>query len=726
MFIHPAQAYSIVPPRDHDVLPFVDALNVPYYVATDSGRKSPEEIPRGIWIVAFPIPTDDQLDPSNISPLITALILAAEPGLEIDGKRAPAKLGQLDAVEMAVGGMRKSTGPWKGRLRIAVQDDNYLVVHYGSEPEKFDALEPTYREAVESMVAPLAIKPVGDGGRGAGRTGEEEAKKLLKQCTPRVRVLARSDVKDEDTLGADYASGTGFLIHPDGYVITNRHVVESSVHRTPVRLCYDAVELHWDKSLDIAPRRAHVIGVSHRWDLALLKIAGSGTWSAVPLAEPEMVREGHKLLVAGWPEPAKYGKESVTISVGRVLGVDADTRGRPLQLRHDAFTRPGSSGGPVFDMDLGAIVAAHYAAYAVRELVDGVWQEMPGGFKVGVPVARLLWEFPQVAAGWRDRARDLDERRALVAYYLLQERFGAAFIEATRALEQAPGDGMTNAFLYRMYALQRDTERAQASLLAARRKPESSYPVVLFASQSALETGDVIESARWNIQAFQMAPAHPASHLAHLRTQIASGGSAGQFVAMTEHALGGVPHPELEMLKGLAGITHYLATYKVIQLPPRQPPPQQTLIDSIVAFERSIELWPAGQGLSWAHLGLVHAVDGRKKKAYECREQALLASPHDVFTRLSVGHLDLLYGDYETARAQIAHANRIRSTGFGLFLTGWANLLEAKTLAASNLERARELARLGRAQIGRSFDGPERQSWWRSYAAAVSSDLLGR
>lgn len=726
-FTHPASAYSVVPPDGYAVRAFLDDFGVPYYVLTDDKSESPHDIARGIWIIAFPIPTDDQLDATAISPIITALIQVAEPGLKISEKRTPAKISKLDALSMTVEGSRKVAGAWKGQLYVTVQDDNFLVVHYGSPPQEFDALKPKYEAALQSMVAPLPIKPITTPGKPATPITEDEAKLLLKQCTPRIKVLARSNVKDEDTLDVEYASGTGFLIHPAGYVITNRHVVESNVYPKFTRLCYDRVELHFDKSLKIAPQPAKVVAVSHQWDLALLKIEGDKVWPTVPLADPSLIKANHKLLVAGWPEPAKYGIENLTISAGKVLSIEVDSRGRAMRVQHDAFTRPGSSGGPVFDMDLGAIVAAHYMAYTIKSQVNGVWQEMPGGFKGGVPVSRLLWEFPQVAADWKDRASGIAERRALTSYFLLQERFGAAFIEAEKALKEKPDDGMTNAYVYRMYALQRDTERAQESLLAARKKPESSFPVVLMASQAALETEDVILASQWNVQAFNMAPTNPASHLSHVRASVASGAiGAPQFIGMTRNALNGAPNPELEMLQGLSGLTLYLNNYKVISLPPKQAPPQQMLVDSILAFEKSIELWPARQGIAWANLGILHALDGRKKKAYECRAKALLSSPNDAFARLAIAHLDLLYGDYKSAQRQISEANQIRSTSFALFLTGWANMLEAKATANANVQQARQLAALGQAQIFASFDGPPRQMWWRSYAAHVSSNILNR
>lgn len=727
-YVHPGGAFSLVPPAGCAVRAFVDELGTPFHVVTDDlAAAHPAQIASGQWLIAVPIPTDEELDAAAIAPLVCAHLVAREPGLNIGAAPRAGRLGSLAALVFPVTGRRMSGAAWEGELHLAVQADSYLVVHQGGPPEQRSAWEPRYAASLATLAAPLPIRPVRDP-RNAKALGADDARRALLACTPRVEVKARKDVKDPRTQVVAFGSGTGFVIHPAGWVVTNRHVVESYAGSGFTRLCYDPVELHFDASVGQAPVVADVVAVSQAWDLALLKLRGERAWPSVPLADPAEVAPGHRVLVAGWPEPDTYGRERATVAEGAVLGLERDSRGRALKVEHDAFTRPGSSGGPVFDLELGAVVAAHYVAVTPRALVGGVWQELPGGYKGGVPVARIVWEFPQVAADWADPARGLAERRALVAFHLLQERFGAAFLEAGRALAEDPADGLTNAFAYRMYAMQLDTERAQAALTRARKRPESSFLVVLLAAQTALENSDPIESHRWCAQAFQAGgPTNPLALLQHVKAQIASGGQADQFLAMTRTAFGRVPVPELESLTGIAAVTRYLATYNVVSVPPASPPSQQLVVDATVALERAIELWPARAGVSWAHLALVHAVDGRGREAEECRARALRSSPTDPFTRLTVAHLDLLNGDFRRAREQIGEAQAMRATQLALFLAGWANILEAREVAKTgDRTRAGAFAELGSAQVSRSTEGPARQLWWRGYSHQVSSRLLGR
>ncbi|MEM8886333.1 MAG: serine protease, partial [Planctomycetota bacterium] len=316
-FTHPAYAYSLVPPQDYAVRPFVDALGIPYYVLTDERSAGAAAITRGVWITAYPIPTDDELDAKTVAPLLTALMAVGAPGLKIDAARTPTKLGAMDAVSMDVGGTH-GKGAWRGRIVLAVQADNVLVVRYGAPAAQFDGLRPRFEAVLASIEAPLPFRPIRFGE--TGPLPEEKARALLRQCTPRVRVFARRDVKDPATATIDFASGTGFLFHPAGYVMTNRHVVETNTVGNLTRLCYDPVELVFDASLKIPPQRARVVAVSQQWDLALLRIEGDRTWPVVPLADPARVRPDHELLVAGWPEPQKYGTKGVNIAKGKVIG----------------------------------------------------------------------------------------------------------------------------------------------------------------------------------------------------------------------------------------------------------------------------------------------------------------------------------------------------------------------------------------------------------------------
>ncbi len=131
------------------------------------------------------------------------------------------------------------------------------------------------------------------------------------------------------------SSGSGFIIDPQGLVVTNAHVVEG-VGSARVRL-FDG-------------RRfvAAVIGRDTRVDLAVLRIDGARNLPTLPLGDSNRVRVGELVLALGHP----FGLEH-TVSFGIV-----SRKGSPLTvaapgfdfIQTDAAVNPGNSGGPLVNM----------------------------------------------------------------------------------------------------------------------------------------------------------------------------------------------------------------------------------------------------------------------------------------------------------------------------------------------------------------------------------------
>jgi serine protease Do len=131
--------------------------------------------------------------------------------------------------------------------------------------------------------------------------------------------------------------GSGFIVSPDGYVLTNSHVVA------------DASEV----TVKLTDRRefaAKVIGADKRSDVALIKIAATGL-PYVQFGDPSKVRPGQWVIAIGSP----FGFEnSVTAGVvsatGRTLPDDSGGSFVPF-IQTDAAVNPGNSGGPLFDLN---------------------------------------------------------------------------------------------------------------------------------------------------------------------------------------------------------------------------------------------------------------------------------------------------------------------------------------------------------------------------------------
>ena len=131
------------------------------------------------------------------------------------------------------------------------------------------------------------------------------------------------------------ASGSGFIIDPEGVIVTNAHVVED-VTSAQVRL------------FDGRRFTGKVIGRDTRVDLALLKLDGVKGLPTLAMADSNRVRVGEFVLALGHP----FGLEH-TVSFGIV-----SRKGAPLTvaapgfdfIQTDAAINPGNSGGPLVNM----------------------------------------------------------------------------------------------------------------------------------------------------------------------------------------------------------------------------------------------------------------------------------------------------------------------------------------------------------------------------------------
>lgn len=144
--------------------------------------------------------------------------------------------------------------------------------------------------------------------------------------------------------------GSGVIIDPDGWILTNNHVV-SEAKRVRVTT-HDGRE--WD---------ARVEGTDPSTDLALIQIESDEQLPAAPLGDSEQTRVGEWVMAIGNP----FGlEETVTVGVisgkGRVIGAG------PFDdfLQTDASINPGNSGGPLFNAH-GQVIGINTAILAAGQ-----------------------------------------------------------------------------------------------------------------------------------------------------------------------------------------------------------------------------------------------------------------------------------------------------------------------------------------------------------------------
>jgi serine protease Do len=158
-------------------------------------------------------------------------------------------------------------------------------------------------------------------------------------------------------IGRQKAIGSGFVIDPEGYVITNAHVV-SGAQVVQVVLPPSnpdgSLRALLSSRTDILPAR--VVGVSRQIDLALLKIDNlPAKLPALPIAPYRNLRQGEVVLAFGSPEGLR---NTVTLGVVSSVARQTDPDSPMVYIQTDAPINPGNSGGPLVNVD-GAVVGVN-------------------------------------------------------------------------------------------------------------------------------------------------------------------------------------------------------------------------------------------------------------------------------------------------------------------------------------------------------------------------------
>src|SRR5258706_348564 len=146
----------------------------------------------------------------------------------------------------------------------------------------------------------------------------------------------------------EHAIGSGIIVDPDGYIMTNAHVVEGA-QRIRVILPPPPTE----SPLEPQPVRAtqifdaKLIGTHKASDLALLKVEASNL-PTLTLASEKRVRQGELVLAIGSPEGLR---DSVSMGVVSSVARQPDPDAPMVYIQTDAAMNPGNSGGPLVDID---------------------------------------------------------------------------------------------------------------------------------------------------------------------------------------------------------------------------------------------------------------------------------------------------------------------------------------------------------------------------------------
>jgi len=156
--------------------------------------------------------------------------------------------------------------------------------------------------------------------------------------------------QDETSLiGRERSLGSGVIVDPDGYIITNAHVVKGAQRIRVVVSSRPSGDSQVRESLGLGehvpPLDAKIVGIAPTIDLALLKIEAKGL-RALPFADYAKLKKGELVLAFGNPEGLE---NSVTMGVVSSVARQADPGVPSVFIQTDAPINPGNSGGPLVD-----------------------------------------------------------------------------------------------------------------------------------------------------------------------------------------------------------------------------------------------------------------------------------------------------------------------------------------------------------------------------------------
>jgi serine protease Do len=181
-------------------------------------------------------------------------------------------------------------------------------------------------EAVVSKVSPAVVQIIVTGYGPSEDHGHTDTARIVRQ----------------------HAIGTGVIVDPNGYIMTNAHVVEGA-QRIKVILPPPAS----DSPIELQPVRAgqileaKLLGTHKQSDLALLKVDATRLPTAA-LRSDVRVQQGELVFAIGSPEGLR---NTVTMGVVSSLARQLDPDKPMVYIQTDAPLNPGNSGGPLVDID---------------------------------------------------------------------------------------------------------------------------------------------------------------------------------------------------------------------------------------------------------------------------------------------------------------------------------------------------------------------------------------
>ena len=175
--------------------------------------------------------------------------------------------------------------------------------------------------------------------------------------------------------------GSGFVIDPSGYIVTNNHVIEGA----------DDIEVVFPKGNKL---KAKLIGTDTKTDLSLLKVEPPTPLKAVKFGDSRVMRIGDWVMAIG--NPFGLGG-SVTVGIISARGRNINAGPYDNFIQTDAAINKGNSGGPLFNMK-GEVIGINTAIISPSGGSIGIGFAVPA--EIAANVITQLRDYGETRRGW--------------------------------------------------------------------------------------------------------------------------------------------------------------------------------------------------------------------------------------------------------------------------------------------------------------------------------------
>ena len=152
-------------------------------------------------------------------------------------------------------------------------------------------------------------------------------------------------------IGRQRAIGSGVIVDPDGYIVTNAHVLTGAQQIEVLVPSAGTAAAPPDSDSRGQVYQARVVGVTREVDLAVLKIDAHGL-PALSIRASVLPRQGEMVFAFGSPEGLR---DTVTMGVVSSVARQPDPDSPRVYVQTDTPINPGNSGGPLVDADGGLV-----------------------------------------------------------------------------------------------------------------------------------------------------------------------------------------------------------------------------------------------------------------------------------------------------------------------------------------------------------------------------------